>query len=92
MDCFLILNQLEIEYSLMAYLFGYLWVRLKAFAIKSAMGNLDTFFLRHNLFGQLKLLILLVFRCCTFSRNMFKESLRTYRSFSLAIIGPSLVT
>ena len=32
--------------------------------------------LRHNLLGQLKL--------CTFSRNIFEESLYTYRSFSLS--------
>ena len=39
--------------------------------------------LRHNLLGQLKLVILFVFRICTFSRNIFEESLYTYRSFSL---------
>ena len=40
--------------------------------------------LRHNLLGQLKLVILFVFRICTFSRNIFEESLYTYRSFSLS--------
>ena len=33
-------------------------------------------FLRLNLLGQLKLLILFVLRCFTFSRNYFKESLK----------------
>ena len=41
--------------------------------------------LRHNLLGQLKLVILFVFRICsTCSRNIFEASLYTYRSFSLS--------
>ena len=47
--------------------------------------------LRLNLLVQLILFILFVFQCCTFSRNIFLESLCTYRSFSFSYVPVSAI-